>query len=373
MRNILLNILKFFLFFGVGAVILYLVYQNQNEAYQAQCALDGVAPADCSLIQKVITDFKSVNLFWIGATVLAYFISNLCRALRWKMLLKPLGSNTRTINAFLTVMLALFANLGLPRLGEVLRPVSLAKYEKLPVEKVLGTIVVDRTMDVLSLLLIVGLAFMLEFDTLWGYLSENMVVGESGSLFTNPIVLSLLGIGIVAIVIAFVFRKKIQASQLYQKVLQVLKGFGEGILAIRNLDKPWLFIIYSILIWVGYYFMFYFYLPAFGPTAHLGLVVALMVFVFGTFGIVIPSPGGMGSYHFLIIAALTLYGVKAGDAFSFANISFFATHFSNILFGLIAVIFLPIINKNYHPQVSSSAQAIGNKQPIKKVRLTESR
>lgn len=330
---------------------MYFVYQNQNEAYQAQCALDGVAPADCSLIQKVLTDFKSVNLFWIIAAFIAYFISNMSRALRWKMLLKPLGSNTRTINAFLTVMLALFANLGLPRLGEVLRPVTLAKYEKLPVEKVLGTIVVDRTMDVLSLLMMIGLAFLLEYDTLWGYLSENMAIGTTSSLLSNPYVLGTLGIGIALLLTAFLFRQKIQASALYKKLINVLKGFGEGILSVSNLEKPWLFILYSLLIWGGYYLMFYFYLPAFGPTEHLGFVAALMVFVFGTFGIVIPSPGGMGTYHFLIIAALMLYGVSAGDAFSSANISFFATHISNILFGLLAVILLPIINKNYDPEV----------------------
>ena len=302
-------------------------------------------------MQKVIGDFKSVNLFWIGAAFLAYFISNMSRALRWKMLLKPLGSNTRTINSFLTVMLALFANLGLPRLGEVLRPVTLAKYERLPVEKVLGTIVVDRAIDVLSLLVIVGLAFLLEYDTLWGYLSENMAVGSGSSLLTNPYVLGIIGAGILTLSMAFIFRQKIMASAFFQKILQVLRGFWEGILSVRNLEKPWLFVLYSIVIWVCYYLMFYFYLPAFGPTAHLGAVAALMVFVFGTFGIVIPSPGGMGTYHFLIVAALMLYGVSAGDAFSSANISFFGTHLSNIFFGLLAVILLPIINKNYDPTV----------------------
>ena len=120
-------------------------------------------------------------------------------------------------------------------------------------------------------------------------------------------------------------------------------------MSIRNLENPPLFIFYSIMIWVAYYLMFYMYLPAFSPTAHLGFTVALMIFVFGTFGIVIPSPGGMGSYHFLVMAALALYGVTGSDAFSFANFSFFATHFCNIILGLVAVIFLPTINKNYEP------------------------
>lgn len=348
MKSAVINFFKFLLFLGVGLVILNLVYQNQNEAYQAQCAIDGVPTKDCSLIQKVIEDFKGLNMIWVYGVFAAFIFSNIMRALRWNMLLKSLGRTPRTVNSFLTIMLGYFANLGLPRLGEVLRPVTMARYEKVPVEKVLGTIVVDRAIDVFSLLTLIGIAFLLEFDTLWGYLSENMKTGEGG-LFSNPIILGLGGMGILSLLLLFIFRAKIQQSKFYEKILGVLKGFWDGIMSVRNLENPALFVFYSIMIWVAYYIMFYMYLPAFNPTAHLGFTVALMVFVFGTFGIVIPSPGGMGSYHFLVIAALALYGVTGSDAFSFANFSFFATHFCNIVLGLIAVIFLPTINKNYQP------------------------
>ncbi len=348
MKSAITNTLKFLVFLSIGLIILYLVYQNQNTAYLAQCATDGIPEGECSLIQKVIEDFKGLNYGWVLGVFGAYTFSNIMRAFRWNMLLKSLGRTPRTINSFLTIMLALFANLGLPRLGEVLRPVTMARYEKMPVEKVLGTIVVDRAMDIISLLLLIGLAFLLEFDRLWGYLSEHMQTGEGG-LLSNPIILGLGGVGVLGILLLLVFRKQIQQSKFYEKVINVLKGFWDGIMSIRNLENPSLFIFYSIMIWVAYYFMFYMYLPAFSPTAHLGFTVALMVFVFGTFGIVIPSPGGMGSYHFLVMAALALYGVTGSDAFSFANFSFFATHFCNIVMGLFAVIFLPTINKNYQP------------------------
>ena len=349
MKTAIVNILKFTLFLGLGLVILYLVYQNQNEAYLAQCAIDGIPAEECSLIQKVVEDFKGLNMIWLYGVFAAFIFSNIIRALRWNMLLRSLGRNPRTINSFLTIMLGYFANLGLPRLGEVLRPITLAKYEKMPVEKVLGTIVIDRAMDVLSLLILVGIAFLLEFDTLWGYLSKNMATDSSGGLLTNPIFQGLGIIGIISLILLFVFRKKIQRSKFYDKVINVLKGFWEGIMSIKKLENPALFIFYSIIIWLAYYLMFYMYLPAFNPTAHLGFLVALMVFVFGTFGIVIPSPGGMGSYHFLVMAALALYGITGSDAFSFANFSFFATHFCNIVLGLFAVLFLPTINKNYQP------------------------
>lgn len=349
MKNVIVNILKFLVFFGVGAGILYLVYQNQNEAYMAQCALDGVPEGECNLINKVLEDFKGLNYFWVFGTCIAYFLSNVLRALRWNMLLKPLlGRNPRTINTFLTTMLGYFANLGLPRLGEVMKPVSLAGYEKIPVEKVLGTIVVDRVMDVLSLLIVIGIAFTLEFDTLWGYLNEN--ISERSGKGGGSILLGLGGFSVIVLGLLFVFREKIMQTKLFAKVMDLLKGFWDGILSIKKLDNPPLFIFYSIMIWVAYYVMYYMYLPSFGPTEHLGFTVALMVFVFGAFGIVIPSPGGMGSYHALVIAALAIYGVTGSDAFSFANFSFFATQLVNVVLGLAAIIFLPMINKNYHPQ-----------------------
>jgi len=106
------------------------------------------------------------------------------------------------------------------------------------------------------------------------------------------------------------------------------------------------FVFHSILIWFCYFAMTYVIFFAFKPTEHLGPVAGLVVFVFGTLGIVFPSPGGMGSYHFLVEEGLTLYGVGEADAFSFANIMFFSVQlFCNVLFGILALIILPIYNK----------------------------
>ena len=111
------------------------------------------------------------------------------------------------------------------------------------------------------------------------------------------------------------------------------------------------FLFHTIVIWAMYYFMTYFALLSFPPTVSLGFLVALVVFVFGGLGIVIPAPGGMGTYHALVIIALSFYGIGEGDALSLANIAFFSINcFGNIFFGVIAVIMLPILNKNYEPQ-----------------------
>ena len=211
-------------------------------------------------------------------------------------------------------------------------------------EKVLGTVVVDRVMDVLSLLIVIGLAFLLQFNVLWGYLSENALIGGEGGGIPS-IIWILLGVGITGLVTLFIFRKPLMRTKLYAKLEELFLGFWEGIQTIRNLERPWVFVGHSIFIWVMYFLMLYLAFFSFEPTAHLGPQVALVAFVFGAFGIVIPSPGGMGSYQFLVMTALSVfYGITKGDAFAFANIAFFAPFFSNIIFGFIAFILLPIAN-----------------------------
>jgi hypothetical protein len=326
-------------------VILYWVYQKQNAAYQAECDLKGVPAADCSLLQKVLTDFASADLFWLFMVLVFFTISNLSRASRWNMLLQQLGFQPRLINAFLTVILGYFANLGLPRVGEVVRAGTMARYEKIPIEKVMGTVVVDRAIDVISILIVTALALVMEFDTLWAFLAENNSVGEK--LRANSSLLLLLGgLGVGGLILLFSLRKRLQATKFYQKIEGILLGFVEGLQTIRKLDRPWIFVLHSINIWAMYFLMTYVCFFAFEPTAHLSATVALVVFVFGGWGIVIPSPGGMGTYHFLATTALGFYGIAGDDGFSWSNISFFTIQIGcNITVGLLALVLLPIINR----------------------------
>ncbi|MCB0545892.1 MAG: flippase-like domain-containing protein, partial [Saprospiraceae bacterium] len=177
-------------------------------AYEASCAERGIPAEDCSLIGKVLNDFASANYFWIFLTLLAFTFSNLSRAIRWNMLLRPLGYKPRLSNAFLTVILGYFANLGFPRIGEVVRAGSMARYEHIPVEKVMGTIVVDRTIDVISILLITSLAILLEFDTMWQFINEYVSLSEKfgGS---GPFLLTLAAIGLFFVALIYFLRKRI--------------------------------------------------------------------------------------------------------------------------------------------------------------------
>ena len=359
-----MNFFKFLFFLSIGLGILYWVYLKQNAAYLEQCRLDGKTAAACgTLVTKVINDFKQVNYWWILLVLMCFMLSNISRAARWNMLLKPLGYVPKFINSFFTVMLGYFANLALPRIGEVVRAGSLSNYEKIPLDNCVGTVVTDRIMDVISLLIVVGLTFLLEFNTLKEYLVSQMdIYGKIQGLIQNPIIWVLGGLFLLGAILSFVFKDKLMQSKLVQKVVNFAIGIKEGILSIGKLERPGLFILHSINIWLMYYLMTYICFFAFAPTADLGALPALMVFVFGAFGIVIPSPGGLGTFHFLVVQALAIYSIGEDNAFSFAMILFLSIQiFCNIFFGLLALLFLPRINRNYEPQIMNNTN---NQNPV---------
>lgn len=344
LKKIFINTLQFLVFLGIGAGILYLVYRHQNAAFLEDCALRGLPESECNLIDKLMTDYRNARFGWIALVLLAFVVSNVSRTIKWQLLLHPLGYRPRFMNGFLSILVGYFANLGLPRMGEVIRAGVFSKYEHIPAEKVMGTIVVDRVVDVLCLGLAFGLALFFESEKLWGYLMENWGSGSGGG---NGKWLWILGGGAILGSSFWFFRKKLAGMSLFQRISKLLSGFWEGIQTVRRLEKPWLFIFHSLNIWFLYFLMTWLGFQAFVPTEHLDLRAALTVFAFGTLGMVIPSPGGMGTFHALVIASLTLfYGIKGDDAFSVANIIFFSVSIGfNILLGLLSLILLPIVNR----------------------------
>ncbi len=339
------NILKFFLFLSVGLIILVLVYNNNQNSYEAECMLKGIALEDCSLLDKVISDFRGVAYKWIILVAVLFMLSNIFRAFRWDMLLQSLGYKTSILNLFGTVMLGYFANLGIPRSGEVIRAATLAKYEDIPVEKVMGTIVVDRIMDVLSLLIVIIIAILCSGNLIIDYLSYNAEFALI-DFFYHPLFWSVIVVGLILMVAIYKYWDRLTASALGQKFAHILSGFYDGILSVKKVTHVGMFVLYSIGIWLCYYLMTYLCFFSYEPTSHLGPVEGLIVFVFGTFGMVIPAPGGMGSYQFLVNESLNLFGINPSDGFSFANIIFFSISIlCNVIFGIICLIILPIYNR----------------------------
>ena len=338
------NVLKFLGFLAVGAAILALVYRSQAAAYRAQCALDGMPDADCSLLDKLAADFGTVNYEWLLVLLAVFMLSNLFRAARWVQLIEPLGKRVRFGNAFWSVMIGYLANLGLPRAGEVVRAGVLGRYEGVAVERVMGTVVVDRILDVLCLLVVVAIAFVLQWDTLSSFVVESRGGAAPGTSWYAYLALGVAGVLIGAAVAVWLWRRFAHLA-LVQRLAGIVAGFAEGLRSVARVRGKGMLIGHTLGIWTCYFAMAYVPFFAFPPTAHLGPDAALMVFVFSALGIIIPSPGGMGSYHLMVIQALALYDVSGADALSFANILFLAVNLGcNIIFGVLGLAILPGIN-----------------------------
>lgn len=341
--------IKAAIFFFIGFFIFYLVYQRQNTAYQEECTFKNIPEESCSLLLKVWQDIQSADYRWIVLVLILFLLTNVSRALRWKMMLKSLGYQPKTINLFGTIMINYLANLGIPRSGEFIRAGLISTYEDIPVEKVLGTIFTDRIFDVICLAIVLGLTLIYGGEDFYNYLNVHIDLSKKLQIFTQyPVLWTLISLLFVGFLVwMYTFRYRLLHTSVGQRVWYRIKGFIDGVSSIRNVSSIPLFIFYTGVIWVLYFLMMYFSFFAFAPTSHLGLVEALVVFAFGSLGILFPSPGGMGSYHMLVGEGLSMYGISGTDGFSFANIVFFSVSVGiNILLGLIFLVVLPIINNS---------------------------
>lgn len=363
------SILKFVLFLGVGVAILYFVFRNQEAGYQAECdfkdAYDCVdkCPEGASLIGKLWADFAGASAFWLAMVCLMFMISNVSRALRWNLLIQQLDGGDKYrpkwYNSFFSIMIGYLVNLALPRAGEFARPATLGQYEKISVDKLLGTVVTDRILDMLMLLLIVGFTLLFQFQNIYDFLSGNIpsnldctkalpTAEEGGGIPILWILGGLVVLGLIGLLIIYIFRERLMQTAIYKKLREMATNFVEGLKTVFSLRRQALvwFFFHTGVIWLMYFMMTYLCFFAYGPTVHLGPEAALLAFVFGAFGIVVPSPGGMGTYQLTVTAALVIYGVSSADAFAYSNISFFTINlFCNIGFGLLAYVALPLLNR----------------------------
>ncbi|HRO08063.1 MAG TPA: lysylphosphatidylglycerol synthase transmembrane domain-containing protein [Saprospiraceae bacterium] len=348
MKNNISRYITVLLFTGLGLATLFLVYYYQNAAYQADCALKGVSGQECNLIDKLLDDLNHVNYSWIWITIIMFMISNVMRAYRWKMMLEALGYKPRMVNLFSTVMVNYLANLGIPRSGELVRAALISKYDNIPVEKAFGTVVTDRIFDVIMMAIVFGMTALLGGKVVLDYLDQNINIRDkAGFLLDRPgVIIAFIILILLATYFVFKNRTRLRNTTIGSKLMHKFKGFYDGVISVKNVANLPLFIFHTVMIWILYFLMQYLAFFSFAPTENLGPIAGLVVFAFGSLGIVVPTPGGMGSFHFLTTEALAIYNVQGADAFTYANIVFFSIQiFANIVFGIISLVLLSLYNK----------------------------
>jgi glycosyltransferase 2 family protein len=334
---------NYFLFGALGFGLLYYIYHSQANAYLLSCTSRGLPEAQCQLIDKLSHDFAGVNLWYILLILFIYFLSNYLRAKKWEMLLTPLGVQARLSNLLGATLIGYLVNLALPRAGEFARATALAKNENVPFDKAFGTIVTDRITDMICLLIIFFMALIFGYESFFEYFNEHFDMSNKIDMLANNVVfLSITALVLTMVVMVILkYKSKILQSSIAKKANRFLIGLKEGLLSITKLQRPFLFSFFALSTWICYFLMAYFMFKAYVPTAHLGVATGLVVFVFGTLGIIFPSPAGMGSYHFLIMEGLALYHIDKTDGFVYANLMFFTVQIiANVIFGTAAFLWM---------------------------------
>ncbi len=285
--------------------------------------------------------------FWLLIPVfLILSSSHLLRAIRWRTLMLPMGYSPRLANTFFAVMIGYLANLAVPRLGEVLKCTILAKYEKVPAEKLVGTIVVERAVDVFCLAIVFLLAFMIQYEVIGEYakgLIFNLVANKRGSFSweKTAIVVAVLVILVIALKVWF---NKFAHLPIVISLKKILRGILEGLSAIRYLKQKGLFIACTIGIWSLYIAGTWVGLYATHGTSSLGLGSAISALAFASIGMIL-TPGGIGAYAFFLAKVLEKNDIPFEIGYANGTLQWFAQFLMVVIVGSICLVILPIYNK----------------------------
>ena len=257
---------------------------------------------------------KQVNLFWVGLSVFCGVISHLLRALRWNLLLEPMNYKASTVNSFHAIIIGYLVNMALPRVGEITRPAILGKLEKIPFNKLLGTVLIERVVDIFITLFLAGIIFIIQFHLIIDFVQKLLFNQNIPSII---ILLVLITVFVIALYLAYLKRNWFYRIPIIQKFKTFIYGIIDGIKTIYSLRRKGLFIAYSLMIWTMYFLMPFLIFYAFEGTAHLGISAGFTVLLFGTIAMIIPIPGGIGTFEVIVPEALNIYGVSSSVADSY--------------------------------------------------------
>ncbi len=327
--------MKYFLLLLVGLALLWLAFRGVD-------------------IQSTFNELRETNIFWVLVSVITSLIAFTSRAHRWNMLIRPSGYKPGLYKTTIALMIGYLANLAVPRLGEVTRCGTLSKSGKIPFDLLIGTVIVERALDVLCLLICLLLTAVITYDRLGNFLNEHLFIPleeKVFQVFLSPYFYFFLLMLMVAIFFVRIRRKKSDTDSdnrrgIGSKIADLLKGIMEGLRSIRKLDNPGAFIFHTVLIWVMYYMMSYTCFFALPATSGLSLEAGLFVLVVGGMGMSAPVQGGIGAYHILVSQGLLLYGVSNEHGLAFATLMHTSQTLVVILFGALAFLLLSLSKKS---------------------------
>lgn len=329
MKPFLKQTLQFLAFFAVTVFLFWLVYRDQ----------------DPETLLRVLKE--DVDYTWVWVAIVMGMLSHVVRALRWKQLAVSMGYTISLPNSFMGVMIGYFANLAIPRMGEFTRCGVVSKYEQIPFSKLLGTVVAERVFDVIVLLGLTLFVLIGQFHKIVLFFTTHQEIGSQLDGFVSSpwMIVAIVALLVLIAGVVWVYKKGILSARIHQ----FLTGIKEGFLTVKDVQNKGLFIFYTLFIWLMYFGMLYVCFFCFDFTSHLGVMVGLTVFVLSSYGMVAPVQGGVGAWHFMVIASLMLYLPDVPQIESLAKTFALLTHGTMtvlyIVLGVICLLALPIYNR----------------------------
>lgn len=324
------NVLRLLLFLGISVFFIYWF-------------LIKLEPEQKSAIWQ---SFIQADYFWVLIVMACCMLSHLVRALRWRLLLKPLGYSPSINNTFGAVVLAYMANLAFPRLGEFLRCAVLKPSDDIPVQKSVGTVVTERLVDVVLFAIVVLLGLLLMFDDIKDWLYDGLVMKFESVPSMGILLIVLVAIVLVFFLVYRVFRKSLYRLHFVKKTFEFIKGCIDGLMSIFHLGcrNTVLFISYSLLIYLLYMLGGLIIFQAFPETTGLGLKAAFALYLFGSIGMTF-SQGGLGVYPKLVQMALALYAVSLEVGTAVGWLLWGSQQVIVIVVGLVYAVYFSLLNK----------------------------
>ena len=326
MRKQVISTLNYLLFLLLGLGLLWLSFRKLNFA-------------------GVWNEMRHADYFWLALSLILTLISHVFRAARWNLLIGAMNYKTRLSSTFFSLMTGYLVNTGVPRLGEFVRCGVLSKKENIPFNSLFGTVISERFIDFIVLVLLIFLVIVFQLQLMGDFLHQYF------DPFLNKLFSNIWNIGIAGIIFFVLMggiywylkknKHRLNQKPFYQKIHLFVKGVLDGIKTIKKMNHKGLFIFYTFMIWLFYALMVYYPVRMFAETAGLTFVDGLTLLAIGSLGIVAPVPGGIGAYHFIIKAILTeLYHISAQTAISFATLTHAGQTLLNISVGSLGYLIL---------------------------------
>lgn len=329
MNSSVVNIIKYVALLAVAAVLLWLAFRGVD-------------------LQATFHEISQANLFWLFVSVAVSLVAFVSRSIRWNMLIHPLGYYPKLGNTNAALMIGYLANLAVPRLGEVSRCGTLNRAEKVPFDSLLGTVIIERAIDVLSLLICIFLTAAMEYARLGNFLNENLFnpITAKATALLGSTAFIVIAVTVPLLVVVLIVVAKKRKHGIVAKFSNLFKGIVSGLTTIRKVKSPMWFIFHSVLIWIMYFLMSYTCFKALDSTAGLGWEAGLFILVAGGMGMSAPVQGGIGAYHLLVSQGLLLYGIAREHGLAFATLMHASQTLVVILLGGFAFIYLAAKRKN---------------------------